>query len=74
MGMHYLIIIYYLIKNNIHTRVRTYMFLLILKNLILLKNINILQIYLYSINIYFKLGSSEFRSKFDNIYIFSIIH
>lgn len=46
--MHYLIIIYYLIKNNTRARPHTHVFFLILKNLILLKNINILQIYLPS--------------------------
>jgi hypothetical protein len=42
--------------------------------LIVLKNINILQIYLYNINIYFGLGSSEFRVGFINIHSLLIIY
>jgi hypothetical protein len=40
------------------------------------KNINILQIYLYNINIYFRLSSNKFWIrwiKFNNIYILHII-
>jgi len=39
-----------------------------------LKNLNILQIYLYDINIYFGLDSGGFQIEFDNIHTLSIIH
>jgi hypothetical protein len=42
--------------------------------IVLKENINIPQIYLYNINIYFRLGSDEFRVEFDNIYTLFIIH
>ena len=43
--------------------------------LIVLKNINILQIYLYNINIYFRLGSGGFQVGFVNIHtLFTIYH
>jgi hypothetical protein len=42
--------------------------------ILFLKNQNVLQIYLYNINIYFSLGSSEFQVCFDNIYTIFITH
>jgi hypothetical protein len=42
--------------------------------ILFLKNQNVLQIYLYNINIYFSLGSSEFQVCFDNIYTLFITH
>jgi predicted Co/Zn/Cd cation transporter (cation efflux family) len=41
---------------------------------IVLKNINILKIYLYNINIYFGLDLGEFHICFDNIYTLFIAH
>jgi hypothetical protein len=41
---------------------------------IALKNINILQIYLYNINIYSKLGLCEFQVRFNNIHTILITH
>jgi hypothetical protein len=38
------------------------------------KNLNILQIYLYYLNIYFGLGSGGFQVEYDNIHTLSIIH
>jgi len=38
------------------------------------KNINTLQIYLYNINIYFRLGFEAFQGAFDNIYALFIFH
>ena len=43
-------------------------------HIVLKENINTPQIYLYNINIYFKLGSNGFRVEFDNIYTLLIIH
>jgi hypothetical protein len=43
-------------------------------HIIYIKNLNVLQIHLYNINIYFGLSSSGFQVKFNNIYILYIIH
>jgi hypothetical protein len=39
-----------------------------------IKKLNIIQIYSYHINIYFRLGLVGFRVEFDNIYTVLIIH
>jgi hypothetical protein len=41
---------------------------------IVLKKLNVLQINLYNINIYFGLGLGRFWVRFDNIYIIFIIY
>jgi hypothetical protein len=40
----------------------------------ILKKLNVLQIYLYNINIYFGIGLGEFWIRFDNIYTLFIIY
>jgi hypothetical protein len=43
-------------------------------HIVLKKKLNVLQIYPYNINIYFRLGLDRFRLGFDNIHTLSIIH